>query len=296
MNDIKTKRYYFAVVGLHPDNEEIDIEGDLILRRVQSAPDGHTPVGLVSPQLASAVTMWGRFITHELEVEIAYVDNAEDTAKQLLFFITALIRTKTVAEFVVPLFADTSWTTINTTLGVGWNVFLVENEHSFHVGSSRRKPAKIHREDLAWVKDKFTTLYTIGEVEEDKARLFLTLDCINSYHLERSPNLSALKLYIGLEAIFGASDSGSFAMAAYAASYLELPGPKRKETFNKLIGYSRSRNKIVHAKGQLKEGELRMMLQDLRRLLSASLEEVFRQGKLPEDEDLKRLLLMQKLD
>jgi hypothetical protein len=143
----RTGRWYFALLGLDMEIPEYHI-GDVATLRPVVEPPGEVELAtaLRDKGLLSAVGRYSHSVKHEFSVDRSFGSKDQGAFNFAWWFLSAL-RTRTLADFLVPAVADHPWSTIAAVADGGCHVQLLED-----VPRARRfaDAVRISEGDLDW--------------------------------------------------------------------------------------------------------------------------------------------------
>jgi hypothetical protein len=273
----------FAIVGLETSLESFRFGDSLVFRKVIEPPgEIELAAALRNQHLFGAVGRYSRLITHEIAIQIR-----KETEDQFPFtvawWIVSAIRVKTLAEFLVPVAADHSWSVIAALGGRECHVRFVED-----VPQSQRVDASIavSQADFEWVTDRLDAFVKMLEVP----RFRLAVDALTTHqHLIR-PRMMVASLWAGFEALIGVQFEVSFRLALSIASVLEPRGADRVDLYRKAKKLYGIRSKAVHG-AAMKDEDLLSHVGDVRKLLSRLLCSMIDAGAVLSEDEIERRIL-----
>lgn len=282
LEEISERTWNFAFLGIRTTVNEFSFDGIGLFRSVIEPP-GEVELArtLKQKQLFSAVGRYSHSITHELSIN---VDTSTDQQRSfsLAWWIVAALRVKTVADLLVPVAADYSWSTIAGLDDGACNVQLIED---IPLAKFLGDPITITESDFEWVSQNLIQFIELLE----KPKFRLAVDSLTTHHHLSNERMMVSSLWAGIESIIGVEHELRFRIAAYLSAYLHKRGNERLES-NKLIKKLYDfRSKAVHGSSLDKE-ELDNHVIEVRKLLSILLISIIENNEVPDQNDFDKLL------
>lgn len=277
------KRWHFAIVGLQTVDEPFPISERATLRPVLEPPgEVELARALSEKSKLSAVARYSGYINYELSVD-ANGTSGENGAFTLAWWVLSAIRIRTLADFLVPLASDQSWSTISALDDGACHVRILED-----TPRARRfgTVVAVSRNDLDWVEQHILSL--AGLLETPKFRL--AVDCLTTHPHEASLRMTTASLWSGVEALVGVSSELRFRVSALVASYIEPRGASRVSLYKRLKALYDFRSKAVHG-AALSDARLNAHIADVRAILSLLVCRMVEAKAVPSDDEWESALL-----
>jgi len=275
---------YFALVGF---NTEVDSFSINSLARLEPVVEPPGAVELASATDAcvpfAAVGRWSSAIKHEIVIDRESISD-EQKVLNLAWAIISSLRVRTLVPFVVPAYADRSWSTISAFNDRSVRVRLLED---YPLAKAVGERATVRAEDVQWIRDHFPAFVELNRIESFK----LSVEALSTYHYAFSLRLMAVSLWAGIDALLGADAETSFRTALYAASLLEPRGASRESLFDSMRKLYKTRNKAVHGHN-VADGELAQHIVAVRQILSRILCRIVEIGHVPSKKEIDELALL----
>jgi len=272
----------FALAGLGTLNYSFDFGEIARLRQLQHPPGEVELAGaLRNKALLSAVARHMPSVTHELAVRCSVSDD-KDYLVTLGWWIISALRTRTLADILVPAVSSISWDAIPAVDADSCDIHLIED-----VPAARRfgQPAQISKGSLDWVNSHLLTWADLLE----RPAFRLAVDSLTTHHQQTNLRMSASALWAGFEALFGVNAELRFRLSALAAAYLEDRGPERLTLYRRIKQLYDHRSKVVHG-AAISEPQLETHIIEVRELLSRLMCRITEVGSLPSTENYEEQL------
>lgn len=272
---------YFAIIGAKFDSDYFALADSAFVRAVKEPPNVFELANAMDNLLAhSAVHRYAPHISYELAV-VAHPEETGITTT-VAWALIASLRIRTAVEFLVPMTASHSWSTIAALEKQSCSISLLEDvPKAQHIGDQKT----ISVEDCDWVtrhSRSFTTLYSV-------AAFRLATDCFSTYALNANLRMSTAELWAGVESLFSINVELRFRISALAASYLEPIGEDRLSLYRRMKSLYDFRSKAVHG-ADVSEDDLIAHVVEVRHVLSRLLMKIIEGGRLPSTNDLERAM------
>ncbi|MBF8676790.1 hypothetical protein IRZ53_08760 [Pseudomonas fulva] len=273
----------FALSGLFLEGEGYEFPAVAVLRKVEQPPgEIELAKALQHKGLLSAVARHMRSVTYELA--LAYDEDCFSQANMDMgWWLISALRTRSLADILVPAVADISWDIIPAMQADRCRVQLIED-----VPRARRYGDKVTVTDsnLNWVRDHLTNWISL--LEHPSFRL--GVDALTTHSQHANLRMSAASLWSGFEALFSINAELRFRLALLTAAYLEERGTGRLDLFKRMKKLYDYRSKAVHG-SPTTDGKLEEHIVEVRGLLSRLLCKMTEQGTVPSSEEFEAYLL-----
>lgn len=251
----------FALVGLNCDLKAVELEGLAIFRAVVEPPGEISLAGaLEDPTAFGAIGRYSSQIRHELAVGRHFAGHDFQAVWNFAWWLISGLRVKTLAEFLVPVTADCSWSAIAAIEDHTCKAKLLED---VPLAKSLSTPVTVVEEDFRWAFRKALIMGDLLEVP----RFRLAVEALTTHQHLLSPRMMAASIWSGIEALMDISQELSFRIAMAAASLLEPRGEQRYQRYRAIKKLYDVRSKAVHG-GELNDVAIRQHVIDSRKLLS----------------------------
>lgn len=274
----------FAVVGLDCELTTVSLNGLATFRKVVEPPvELFLADALDDPAALGAIRRYLSQIKYELAVSRNF---AGDDAKAIWNFAWWLIcglRVKTLAEFLVPVAANCSWSVITAIDDHSCETKVLEDVPQA-VGLA--EPVKVVEEDFRWAFSKALVMGDLLEVP----RFRLAVEALTTHPHLLSPRMMVASIWSGIEALMDISQELTFRLALSVASLLEPRGEQRYERYRQTKKLYEVRSKAVHG-GELDEVAILQHVIESRKLLSALICHMLDARKVLSREDIERIVL-----
>ncbi len=275
--------WFFGVIGLECEVGSFSFADESVVLEEVDEPPGEIELAkaLLRPELFSAIARYSHGITHQLRILEASADKQQDCFT-LAWWVISLIRVRSLAEFLVPVASDHSWSVISGLNTKACNVQFIED-----VPAARKlaKSSSISKADLVWVSDHLVTFAHMLETPSFR----LAVECLTTHHHQASDRMMAAMLWSGIESLFSIQAELSFRISASIASLLEPPGESRRDLYvrgKKLYGV---RSKAVHG-AKLSRQQLHEHIVEVRHLLSRLLCRMVENGNIFSEQEIENAL------
>lgn len=273
--------WHFGLVGLNTEVEEYDLWNSLaILKTVEDAPGEIELAGaLRESHLFGSLGRYSSAITHEIRI---LPDLENEIAFSLAWSIVALLRTRTLAEFLAPAACNRSWSTIAAIKDRSCEVVVIE-DYSF--ARQLAKPVTIDKSDFDWVSSHLEAFMKL----RSEPRFQLAAEALSGHQHQTSDRMIAALIWSGIEALFGINAELRFRLASMIAALLEPRGEDRRSLYRRVKKLYDIRSQIVHGEEVVDE-VVTTHIVDVRALLSRLLCSFIESGRVPDEADLENAL------
>lgn len=276
------KHWYFAVLGLNCDTEELALAPLAKLQRVSEPPgEVELAAALENKAIFSAIGRYAYQIQHELTVSREHVEN-DQQAFNVAWWIVSALRIRALSEILIPAVADHSWSTIAAVTDGTCHAQLVED-----VPQARRfgAPVQVQQVDLDWVSSNLTRFADL--LEQPNFRL--AVESLSTHHFSTSERMMVASLWAGIEALFGIQSELRFRLAVVVASVLEPRGEARRDLYRMVKQLYDTRSKAIHG-SPLTKVKIEEHILEVRKLLSRLLCSFVEAGAVPTEEQVEALI------
>lgn len=197
----------------------------------------------------------------------------------MAWWIISAIRIRSLTEFIVPVAANHSWSTI---AAIDNNTCLTHIVEDVPTARKTDLTRLVQREDLEWVFENITRFASL--LKNPKFRL--AVEALSTYHFQSSKRLMVAHLWSGIEALFEIQSELRFRLATIIASILEPRGDKRVDLYRKTKKLYDVRSKAVHG-SVIDNSKLLTHIQDTRQLLSLIICKFTELNHVPNEEELE---------
>ena len=258
--NMRGKQFCFALLGLKTSVDQFEFLPGVRLQAVEDPPNEiELAQCLKSRGDFVAIGRYSTAIRYELAVDAKFGET-EQAAFNLAWWLIAALRVRSLAEFLVPLVADHSWSTIAGAPEESCVAKLLEDVPQAY---RLKEPVEVTRSDLEWVSEHLLTFPTL--LENERFRLAVEALCTHQHHPTK--RMMAAVLWSGIEALFSIESELSFRIACYAAAVLEPRGKSRSDVFKRVKSLYSVRSKAVHG-ASVTDDELSKHVVEVRNLLS----------------------------
>ncbi len=203
----------FAIVGLDCDLTAIDLEGLATVRKVVEPPTEFFLAGaLENPTAFAAIGRYSSQIKHELAVSRNFAGDDFQAVGNFAWWLISGLRVKTLAEFVVPVTADCSWSVI---IGIDDHTCRAKLLEDVPQTRSWAEPVKVVEEDLRWA---FKSALIMGDLLE-VPRFRLAVEALTTHQHLLSPRMMAASIWSGIEALMDISQELTFRLRNLCTSF-----------------------------------------------------------------------------
>lgn len=272
----------FALLGLHTNVAEFNLKPLISFRRVIEPPgEMELARAIRESALFGAIGRYSNLVTHELGIQ-THGRNPQATLNIGWWFISAL-RIKTLADFLVPAYADYSWSVIAALDKGECTAALLED-----VPQARRidDGVVVSQQDFEWAAK---SLVPIAELLKVPA-FHVAVDALTTHPHLLSPRMMVASIWSGIEAILGVGTELRYRLSLSIAVLLEPRGPDRTRAYKTVMKMYDTRSKAVHG-AKLSDSQLIDHLKAARRLLSVMVCGIVDRRHVPTQDDLERMLL-----
>jgi hypothetical protein len=279
---IEGKNWYFAVLGLTCDAEELTIVPFAKLQRVTEPPgEIELASALEDKRIFSAIGRYTHQIQYELSISREHFKN-DQQAFNVAWWIISALRIRTLSEILIPAVANYSWSTIAAVTDGTCHAQLLED-----VPQAQRFGAlvQVQQADLDWVDSNLIKF--AGLLEQPKFRL--AVESLSTHHFSTSKRMMAATLWAGIEALFEIQSELRFRLAVVIASVLEPRGEARRKLYGMVKKLYDMRSKAVHG-SPLAEAKIEEHILEVRELLSRLLCHFVEMGTVPSEDQVENLI------
>jgi hypothetical protein len=278
LSQMEGRRFCFAILGLKPAVSEFEFLPTARLQAIVEPPGEIELAGSLRNQtLFSAIGRYSHHIRFELAVSTTEGSDVQ-APFNLAWWIISALRVRSLAEVLVPAVADHSWSVISGVPERSCHAQLLEDvPQATRLSEQQVVPVT----DLEWIRNH---LQQFANLLED-ARFRIAVDALCTHHHHPSYRMMAAVLWSGVEALFGINAELSFRIACFIATTLEPRGSGRRDL------YYGTRSKAVHG-ANVKEGELKEHIIQVRQLLSRLLCCFTEGGRIPSASELEDQLFV----
>jgi len=280
--DAEPKGYmYFAIVGARFEADYFALSDVGFIRGVKDSPNVFDLAGVLDDMMAhGAIQRYAPLITYELAV--ASDPEFVDTTMAAAWALTASLRIRTGAEFLVPAAATHSWSTMAALKRGSCSIQLIEDfPKARQIGEQRI----ITSADCDWVARHFRTFMMLYA----SAAFRLAADCFSTYPHNANLRMSTAELWAGIESLFAVNSELRFRISALVASFLEPHGDARLELYRCMKSLYDFRSKAVHG-ADLTDEALTDHIVQVRLVLLRLLTRITEMEKLPTTDELEKAL------
>lgn len=273
--------WYFGIVGLVAEFPRHEFEDLAVLQPVEEPPGLIELARATKPNDLKLAAM-GRYsplITWELAVNRAVGDDPEDVFTTAWWIISAL-RVRTLADLLIPLVCDRSWSTLAAIEDHRCQVHIIEDAP--RASTPRKEKVIIRSENVEWVNKHLTQFASLLENQ----RFRLAVDALTTHHHDPNVRMMTANLWSGIEALLGVESELSYRISVYAASILSPRGPDRRKLYKHMRSLYGLRSKAVHGVPLTRE-QLRQHVSEVRQVLSRMLCSFTEANRIPSEEDLE---------
>jgi hypothetical protein len=259
---VQDRGWHFSLLGLKTNVERFEFAPGVYLQSVVEPPGEVALAGaLRDPRLFGAVGRYSSAIQHELVVVCPEgEDECSQQAFNLAYWLISALRVRSLAEILVPVVADHSWSCIAGITDQSCRAQFIED-----VPRARRldEVVEVTLLHLEWVREYLGDFDRLGA--EPRFRLAVHAFC-NHNHTDDT-RIMAATLWSGIEALFGIQHELRFRLAAFVAAVLEPRGEARRDLYKRLKRMYDIRSKAVHG-SQMEAADLDAHVLETRRLVS----------------------------
>ena len=277
------QQWNFAILGIHTSVERFRFDQIGEFRRVVEPPgEVELASALKTQRLFGAVGRYSHRITHELAINRDF-GSSDQAAFNIAWWIISALRVKTLAEFLIPLVADHSWSVIAAVEKQQCHAQLLED-----VPQARRveDSVAIQESDLQWVLERILAFGEMLEVPKFR----LAVEALTTHQHLVSTRMMVASLWSGIEALMGIQAELRFRLALSVACLLDPRGPQRTERYRRVKKLYDVRSRAVHGTA-MSEAELVRHVAETRKLLSGMICTMIEGGRVISEEDIERRLL-----
>lgn len=267
-------QWCWAMVGLPIDVQEFNFAESLVIRPVIEPPEQAELIWYLGDK--SHVNSVGRY-SHAIGHELALRRDrfkSEEQAASFSWVVFAAIRVRSLAEFLIPAFANYSWSSISAVSDGSSMVRPVEDIPGANRFDSSRR---VGVSDLQWVANHLTQFAKLLK----NPRFHLAVECLTTHPFEATERMAAASLWVGFESIFKVDFELRFRLSALAASLLEPRGQKRIATYKKIKSLYDFRSRLIHG-ASVDTKKIVSHICEVREFLSLVLQEIVERKKMPD--------------
>jgi hypothetical protein len=271
-----------ALQGFKTGSEHFQWSDGLIELRKVEEPPGEVALAAALKQRALFGIVGNYTASLEWELALDRSQGLSDTVlMQVAWWLVSGIRIRSLADFLVPVVADHSWSTIAAIHDGSVNTNFLEQAPDASLPTHR----VVTEDQLRWVGEH---LLSIGELMADE-RFNLAVDSFNIHRHQSRLRIAATTLWTGIEALFPVKQELRFRLSLYVAAFLEESREERHHLFRRVRSYYDFRSKIVHG-AKINDTELILHVDKVRDLLASILNAIIEQRTIPTQDDLDALL------
>lgn len=275
--------WYFGIIGLACEVPIFNFVDELVVLEEVEDPPGEIELAkaLVRSELFSAIARYSHGITHQLRILDAATAKQQDCFN-LAWWVISLIRVRSLAEFLVPVASDHSWSVIAGLSSKTCNVQFIED-----VPAAKKlvESSPIPKAELGWVSDHLITFASMLEIPSFR----LAVECLTTHQHQTSDRMMAAMLWSGIESLFAIQTELSFRLSAFIASLLEPPGESRRDLYVRIKKLYGVRSKAVHG-AKLSGQQLHEHIVEVRHLLSRLLCQMVEKGSIFSEQEIENAL------
>ena len=279
---IEGRHWYFAILGLACDANELTLAPLAKLQRVTEPPgEIELAAALENKLIFSAIGRYAHQIQYELAVNREHFGD-DQQAFNIAWWVISALRIRTLSEILIPAVADHSWSTIAAVTNGSCHAQLLED-----VPQARRlsDPVRVEQIDLEWVGSNLDSFANL--LEQPKFRL--AVESLSTHHFSTSERMMAATLWAGIEALFEIQSELRFRLAVVIASVLEPRGEARRTLYQLVKKLYDTRSKAVHG-SPLTKVKIEEHILEVRKILSRLLCRFVETGSVPTEEQLEELI------
>lgn len=270
----------FAIVGLDSPLESFDSEY-ANLRKVEEPPHFQEwAEALKDNRVVGRGAGYLPLIHRELAISADIQDlNGVDPIDLGKCLISAL-KVRSGLEFIVPMVANTSWSTIP---GVPKDFCKVQMLEDFPKARTFDASGQLTEADWSWsVKNITEFVRLLGNPP-----FRLAVDSLTTHMYQASSRMAVAALWGGIEALLNVESELRFRISTYVASYLRPFGEERLTMSRRMKKLYDVRSRAVHG-AAIEPAEIESHVVEVRRLLSELLCKIVADGELPSTETFER--------
>lgn len=272
-----SRAWHFALLGLKASFERVELGYGALRQVIEPPGEVELASALKQSELFSTVARYTHGLAYELVLPVEHLEDQH--VFNIAWWITSTLRIRTRADFIVPIAADFSWSTITAAVPGSVEVVMLED----HPRSRIIEPGiSITEEEVRWAELHYVTFASLAE----DARFRMAAEAITTHHQQASARMMVAHLWAGIEALFGIQAELRFRLAALIAVLLEDRGEARVRLYRKIKRLYDVRSKAVHGSAMTEE-QLQQHSVEARTLLSRLLQLFLDQGTLPSVEELE---------
>jgi hypothetical protein len=203
-------------------------------------------------------------------------------AREIIWWIAALLRLTRFPYLSVPVFSDYSFRDIPN-IKEEPTLTPFETEKRI-LGALQGEHCALSLENLTWVAQKWRSA---GQLLNSNPKFFGAIKAFDSSTVRGRASASMLALWGGIEQLFAPSATElRFRVAALLASYLETPGNARLELYKRVLKLYNERSLAAHTAKEVEAGPLVETYVIMRNALLRMIDE----EKVPTQSELESLL------
>ncbi len=193
-------------------------------------------------QQVSRVAGYADHITHELCLYSIVDDEDEYYANSifLAYRIIAALRIHCGLDFIVPMVANHSWSSIAALEQDSLKIHMIEDYPRAQIFDNSEA---LQRTDLEWLEKYFVNVL---DLIWKHPSINIAIEAISLFHQQVSLRMSVIALWAGIEAIFGITSELRYRLAIEIAAYLEVDNKDRVNLYKKIKKMYDIRSKAVH--------------------------------------------------
>jgi hypothetical protein len=277
-NDSKAG-WYFGIIGLQLPVSSYDLLSEVATLEEVLEPPGESELvcALKEQHLFGAIARYSHGIRHQLKIVGPGVE--EEKLFVVASWFISLLRIRTLAEFLVPVASDHSWSVIAGLEPKTCRVRFVEDVPG---AKKLAKSTVIHEVDLKWVG---TNVYRFVRLLNVPC-FCLAVESLSTHQHQASDRMMAATLWSGIEALFNIQSELSFRLATCIAVVIEPLGSGRKAAYKEIKKLYSTRSKAVHG-AKLSQEQIHKHVLEVRTILSRILCRYIEEGEVFSEERIE---------
>jgi hypothetical protein len=252
--------WYFGIIGLQLSASSYDFLSGVAKIEEVIEPPGEIELAssLNEQSLFSAIARYSYGIRHQLKI----VEHGVKEQKNfdLAWWITSLLRVRTLAEFLVPVASDHSWSVISGLEPRTCHVQFIEDVPR---AKKLAESVVVQESDLEWVS---TNVLRFARLLETPC-FRLAVESLCTHQHQASDRMMVATLWAGIEALFNIHSELSFRLSTYVAVIIEPPGSGRRVAYQELKKLYGTRSKAVHG-AKMSSEQIHEHVRAVRKILS----------------------------
>lgn len=271
--------WYFGIISLQlpVSSYELLPEVATIEEVLEPPEESELLCALKEQHLFGAIGRYTHGIRHQIKMVAPGIEDQK--LFNVAWWIICLLRIRTLAEFLVPVASNHSWSVI---AGLEPKTCRVQFVEDVPRAKKLAESTIVQAADLKWVSEN---VYRFAQLVEVPC-FYLAVESLSTHQHQASDRMMVASLWSGIEALFNIHSELSFRLASRIAVGTEPLGPGRKAAYKEIVKLYGTRSKAVHG-AKLSPKQIHRHVLDVRAILSRILCRYIEEGEVFSEERIE---------